>query len=164
MEMGFGKRHWQKMIVSRPLQILTVILVSCNNIDSLLFRLYYESVTSKNQEAYGLNGTHILHGFYAIGRLHPLFHGLWLHWLPLLKMTHNESAIFQLYPIIHCCVLYYLCSTPCQKHVSNEQFNIVTDQMHLSRSRGFRLIHGNESTDNLKQLLWHLGSPHSKSC
>ena len=152
------------MIVSRPLHILTVILVSCNNIDSLLFRLYYESVTSKNQEAYGLDGTHILHGFYAIGQLHPLFHGLWLHWLPLLKMTHNESASFQLYPIIHCCVLYYLCSTPCQKHVSNEQFNIVTDQMHLSHSRGFLLIHGNESTDNLKQLLWRLGSAHSKAC
>jgi hypothetical protein len=36
---------------------------------SILFHLYYESVKSKNHEAYGLKQEHLLSGFYAIGQL-----------------------------------------------------------------------------------------------
>ena len=63
------------MIASQLFRIFTLITVFCNNADSFLFRLYYESVTSKNQETCGLKVTQILHGFYAIGRLDRLFHG-----------------------------------------------------------------------------------------
>ena len=64
------------MIVRQLLHILMMITAFCDNIDSLLFRLYHESVTSNNQEAYGLQGTRILHGFYAIDRLERHSDGL----------------------------------------------------------------------------------------
>lgn len=41
---------------------------------SILFRLYYESVNSKEREAYGLKQDHILNGFYAIGRVDCFSH------------------------------------------------------------------------------------------
>ncbi|CAF4617426.1 unnamed protein product [Rotaria socialis] len=41
---------------------------------SILFRLYYEPVNSKEREAYGLKQDHILNGFYAIGRLDCFSH------------------------------------------------------------------------------------------
>lgn len=36
---------------------------------STLFRLYFESMKSKEHEAYGLKQANILNGFYAIGQL-----------------------------------------------------------------------------------------------
>ncbi|CAF4533493.1 unnamed protein product [Rotaria socialis] len=41
---------------------------------SMLFRLYYESIQSKEHAAHGLKQEHILNGFYAIGRLDCLYH------------------------------------------------------------------------------------------
>ncbi|CAF2057507.1 unnamed protein product [Rotaria magnacalcarata] len=41
---------------------------------SMLFRLYYESIKSKEHAAHGLKQEHILNGFYAIGRLDCLYH------------------------------------------------------------------------------------------
>ncbi|CAF1628509.1 unnamed protein product [Adineta ricciae] len=62
----------------RAINILTLSRIAKNGIhkisltfdDSLmLFRLYYESVKSDFQEAYGLERQHILNGFYNIGQL-----------------------------------------------------------------------------------------------
>ncbi|CAF4265803.1 unnamed protein product [Rotaria magnacalcarata] len=41
---------------------------------SMLFRLYYESIKSKEHAAHGLKQEHILNEFYAIGRLDCLYH------------------------------------------------------------------------------------------
>ena len=41
---------------------------------SILLRLYYESVKSKEHKAYGLKKDHILNGIYALGRLDYFCH------------------------------------------------------------------------------------------
>ena len=50
------------IITNKPVISLLILLVS------MLFQLYYESITSEARGAYGLKQHHILNGFYAIGR------------------------------------------------------------------------------------------------